>query len=151
MTAPTPYGIVGPDPEALALAYFTPLMSPVPVTTRLPKPAARADTVTPWLRLEAGGGFQRDDEIMFDLSLILHSYAPQNEEPAAAKNLRTALGYGARGIYTFTVTDPDGVDWWVAHSKVQGNLFKQNDPLVNMPRYKAMLMWRIPGQALAVS
>jgi len=76
----TAYGIMAPPIEAIGVAYFTPLMAPVPVTTRLGKPDSRADTVVPWLRLEAAGGPLRPDELLYDLSIILHAYAPENLE-----------------------------------------------------------------------
>ena len=145
----TAYGIMAPPIEAIGVAYFTPLMAPVPVTTRLGKPDRRADTVVPWLRLEAAGGPLRPDELLYDLSIILHAYAPENLETQAEANLCRAIGLGARGLYTFTVT-VGGVDYWVAHSTATTPV-KQNDPLVNMPRYKAMLTWRIPGQPVSVS
>ena len=143
------YGIAPPPIEAVGLAYFTPLMAPVPVTTRLGKPASDADTVVPWLRLEAAGGPLRPDELLYDLSIILHSYGPQNLETEAEANICRAIGLGARGVYTFTVT-AGGIDYWVAHSTATTPV-RQNDPLVNMPRYKAMLTWRMPGQGIGVS
>jgi len=150
MSSPTTYGIAPPPTEALAIALWTPLMAPLPVTTRLPKPAVRADMVNPVLRVEAAGGFLRQDELLYDISLILHSYAPENQEATAESNLVTALGYGARGIKAFPIT-VGGHDFYVIHSWVTGAPLRQNDPLVNMTRYRAMLTWRIPGTALGVS
>jgi hypothetical protein len=150
MTAPQPYGVAPPPAEALAVAYFTPLMAPLPVSTRLPVVGPRADTAAPALRVEAAGGFLRQDELLYDMSIILHSYAPtEAAEPAAEQTLATALGYGARGVYTFTVTAA-GTPWYVTHSWVTAAPLKQNDPLVNMPRYRAMLTWRIPGVPVAM-
>jgi hypothetical protein len=130
----------------LAVAYFTPLMAPLPVSTRLPKPALNADTVAPMLRVENGGGFLRADEFLYDISIILHSYAPQSDEVDAEINLGTALGWGAQA-YGTTIT-VGGVDWYITHSWVTGASVQQNDPLVNMPRYRAMVTWRIPGNAI---
>ena len=141
----TSYGIAPPPTEALAVAYFAPLMAPIPVITRVPKPPPSADTVAPLLRVEAAGGFLRQDELLFDISIILHSYAPENTETQAEQNLVTALGYGARGVKTFTVTT-NNVDWYVTHSWVTAAALRQNDPLVNMARYRGMLTWRVPGQ-----
>jgi hypothetical protein len=99
------------------------------------------------LRLEAAGGFLRADEFLYDISIILHSYAPQSQESTAATNLTVALGWGAQAYGT---TIPlAGVDWYITHSWVTGAPFKQNDPLVNMPRYRGMVSWRIPGKAIA--
>lgn len=145
----TNYGVMPPPPEALAVALFTPLMAPLPVITRLPKPPPSADTVSPLLRVEAAGGFLRQDELLFDISIILHSYAPENQEIAAEQNLTVALGYGARGIKAFPIT-VGTIDWYVIHSWVTASVLRQNDPLVNMARYRAMLTWRIPGQAIAI-
>ena len=149
VAGPAPYGITPPPIEALAVAYFGPAMAPLPVTTRLPKPAARADMVNPWLRLEAAGGLLRQDELLYDISIILHSYAPENLETQAETNLTRALALGARGLYTFTIPNVGGADWYVTHSWVSGAPLKQNDPLVNMTRYRAMLSWRIPGQPIS--
>src|SRR6516162_5088220 len=127
MTAPVlDYGVAPPPAEALAVTYFAPLM-----------------------RVESAGGFMRTDELLFDISVILHSYGPENQETVAETNLCTALGYGARGVKSFTIT-VDGNDWWVAHSWVTAAPLRQNDPLVNMTRYRAMLTWRIPGQGIGV-
>jgi hypothetical protein len=151
----TNYGIAPPPTEALAIALWTPLMNalptPVPVITRVPKPPPSADTVAPLLRVEAAGGFLRQDEVLYDISIILHSYAPENQEATAEQNLSTALGYGARGIKAFPITTPDSYQWWVNHSWVTAAILRQNDPLVNMVRYRAMLTWRIQGQAISVS
>jgi hypothetical protein len=141
------YGLLPPPTEALAVAYWAPLMAPLPVTTRLPKPELHADSVAPMLRVEAAGGFLRQDEFLYDVSIILHSYAPQSDEADAEINLQYALGWGAQA-YGTTVT-VKGVDWFILHSWITGAALKQNDPLVNMPRYRAMVTWRIPGKPIA--
>lgn len=143
------YALTPPPAEALAVAYFTPLMSPVPVSTRLPKPGPSADTVNPYVRVEAAGGFLRADEFLYDISIILHSYAPENLETEAEQNMSAALGWGAQAYNTLITAN--GVDWWIAHSWVTGAALKQNDPLVNMTRYRAMVTWRIPGNPVPVS
>jgi hypothetical protein len=140
------FGLIPPPTEALAKLYWTPLMAPLPVSTRLPKPALNADYVAPMLRLEAAGGFLRQDEFLYDISIILHSYAPQNDEATAETNMMTALGWGAEA-YGTTLTVA-GLEWFIAHSWITAAALKQSDPLVNMPRYRAMVTWRIPGNAI---
>lgn len=141
------YALIPPPTEALAVAYFTPLLAPTPVTTRLPQPGARQDMVDPFIRVEAAGGFLRNDEFLYDISIILHSYAPENLETTAEANMMLALGWGARA-YNTSITAA-GTDWWVAHSWITAAALRQNDPLVNMARYRAMVTWRIPGGSVS--
>lgn len=141
-----PFTTIAPPPiEAMALAYFTPLMAPTPVATRLPSPAADADTVEGFLRLEAAGGALVGDALMWDMSIIVHAYSPI--EPQAESIIGKAIAWGnnAQGL-TVTI---DGTDWYITFSRATGLPVRQQDPIVALTRYRAMLSWRIPGQPLS--
>lgn len=127
------------------MQYFTPLMDPTPVATRLPNPANNEDTVEGFLRLEAAGGALVGDALMWDMSVILHSYSPV--EPQAESIITKALAWGnnAQGV-TVSV---ESVDWYVTYSRATGLATKQQDPMVNLTRYRAMVSWRIPGVSLS--
>jgi hypothetical protein len=145
MTQARPYTTILPPPiEAMAVAYFTPLMDPVPVATRLPSPSATDDVVNGFLRLESAGGTQVDQMLMWDMSIILHAYSPL--EPQAEDIIGTALAWGANSQ---GLTVPiNGRDWFVTYSRATALATKQQDSLVPLTRYRAMVTWRIPGIAL---
>lgn len=137
-----------PPSEKLAKLYFSPLMAPTPVATRLPRPAETADTINGFLRIEAGGGVLRPvsglEQLMWDVSVILHAYAPNTEESFAEELIGRAVAWGANAQGT-TTTLRNGDKWYVAYSNATGLATRKADPLVNMTRYRAMVTWRIPG------
>lgn len=140
-----PYTTVLPPPiEAMAVEYFTTLMAPTPVATRLPNPAADEDTVEGFLRLEAAGGAQVSENLMWDSSVILHAYSPIEPQAEDIINKAVAWGSNAQGI-TVTINN---LDWYVTFSRASGLPTKQQDPMVNLTRYRAMVSWRIPGNPL---
>jgi hypothetical protein len=145
VTQARPFTTLLPPPiEAMAVDYFTTLMAPTPVATRLPVPTESEDTINGFLRLEAGGGALVGEELLWDMSVILHAYSPV--EPQAEAIIGRALAWGSNA--TGTTTTLDGVDWYVTFSRPTSLATKQQDPLVNLPRYRAMCTWRIPGQPL---
>jgi hypothetical protein len=145
MTQPRPYStLLAPPIESMAIAYFTPLMAPTPVATRLPNPADNEDTVEGFLRLEAGGGPQVNENLMWDCAVILHGYSPM--EPQAEDIIGKAVAWGANA--TGTTTRIGNLDWYVTFSRASGLPTKQQDPMVNLTRYRAMVSWRIPGNPL---
>jgi hypothetical protein len=133
-----------PPPEALAKAYYTPLVAPTPVATRLPKPANTADTINGFLRVEAGGGTLRGELLLWDISIILHAYAPNTQEGIAEDLIDEALTWGANAA-GYTQIMPNGDEWYITYSRVSGFAMRKADPLVNMTRYRGMVTWRIPG------
>jgi len=148
MTTPTrPFAGTRPPPiESLGKQYFTPLMA-VPVTTRQPQPAPNKETVNEYLRLQSGGGAQRDDGILWDIALILHSYAPNDQEAQAEDTLGIALGWGGNAQGTF-ITLKSGVKWWVTYSRANQLTVKKGDPYVDLVRYQGTVTWRVHGQPL---
>lgn len=134
-----------PPVQGLAIAYLTPHMAPVPVATRLPVPSKTEDTVNGFLRIEAAGGSVQKDGLLFDVGLILHSYAPNNMESLAELIMMraTAIAGNAQGqmITHASLQRP----WYVTFSRIQGLALRQADPLVNLTRFKALVMWRVQG------
>jgi hypothetical protein len=143
--APRPFPTTRPPPtESLAELYFTPLVAPTPVATRLPRPADTADTINAFLRIEAGGGVLRPDGFLWDVSVILHAYAPWSQEPMAEHLIGVAVAWGANAQGTTTVM-PNGDKWYVTFSQCTGFITRKADPMVNLARYRAMVSWRVPG------
>jgi hypothetical protein len=148
-TAARPFAGTKPPPiESLGKAYFTPLMS-VPVTTRQPQTAPSKETVTEYLRIQSGGGAVQSEGILWDVALILHSYAPNDQEAQAEETLSDALGWGANAQGTY-ITLKSGATWWVTYSSAPSLTVKQQDPYVDLVRYKGTVMWRVHGNPLPV-
>jgi hypothetical protein len=133
-----------PPIEKLAKAYFTPLMAPLLVATRLPQPAPNKETINTFLRLQSGGGTQRPDTILFDISVILHSYAPNEQEDVAEENLADAVAWGSNAQGQ-TITLRNGDEYYVTYSRATGLSHRQADPYVDLIRYRSMVQWRVPG------
>jgi hypothetical protein len=150
MTAPaaTPFPVTQPPPiESLGAAYFSPLMS-IPVVTRNPQPAPNQVSVTEFLRLQSGGGSQRPNWYLWDMTLILHSYAPNPQETLAENNLATAIAWGA-AAQGQTITLRNGDAYYVTYSRASGLSHRLGDPYVDLTRYRGMVMWRVMGKALS--
>jgi hypothetical protein len=151
MTQPRPFEtLLPPPPEKLGAVYFPPLMDPVPCLTRLPPPPKRDELLkSPFIRMEAGGGGMLASNILFDVHIILHSYAPYAQEPAAEQNMQYALGWGANAQGT---TIPlQGVGWYVTFSRPTALITRHNDAITKIVRYRSMIGWRIAGTAIAGS
>lgn len=145
-TGAPPFPTAWPPPiQALARAYLMPLMHPTPVATRLPQPGRTEDTVSGFLRVEAAGGALMADGIMFNCGILLHSYAPNNEESLAEITLMKALAHGGNAMGRFIVHPSLQRPWYVAYSRVNGLGVRQADPLVNLVRFRGLLTWRVPG------
>jgi hypothetical protein len=139
------YQTVRPPPtELLALAYFTPLVAPTPVATRVPKPSNTEDCINGFLRVEAGGGVLRGDGILWDVSCILHAYAPNTQEAMAEQLGEEAVAWGANFTGS-SVQMPNGDVWYCTYARCSGWNLRKADPLVAMTRYRSMVTWRIPG------
>ena len=152
MTGPNlvrPFATVRPPPtEALAKAYFAPLVAPTPVGTRVPQPNKTADTINGFLRVEAGGGNLRGENLLWDVAVILHAYAPNTQEYMAEQLIGDALTWGANATGYSQAMD-NGDNWYITWSRVSGFATRKADPLVNLTRYRGMVTWRIPGLPLA--
>jgi hypothetical protein len=140
-----PRASVRPPPtEALAKAYFGPLLAPTPVATRVPEPSKTADTINGFLRVEAGGGTLRGEMLLWDVAVILHAYANNTEEYLAEQLINDALTWGSNAS-GYTQAMPNGDEWYITYSRCTANATRKADPYVNMTRYRAMVTWRIPG------
>lgn len=146
--APRPFTTTQPPPiESLGMAYFPPLMTPLLVSTRVPQPAPNKETVNTFLRIQAGGGSQTPEGILWNMTLILHSYAPNEQESVAEQNLATALAWGANAQGT-TLTLKNGDVFYVTYSRANGVGHRQGDPFVDLIRYRGMISWRVQGKPL---
>jgi hypothetical protein len=139
------YTTTRPPPiELLALEYFGPLVAPTPCATRLPKPSNTEDTINGFLRVEAGGGVLRSDGILWDVSVILHAYAPNSQEAIAEQLGQEVVAWGANAN-GFTQIMPNLDRWYITYARCSGFNVRKADPLVNLTRYRSMVTWRVPG------
>lgn len=132
-----------PPIESMALAYYTPTVTPTPVATRLPSPEKTADTVNGFLRVESGGGFLGDDDLMWDISVILHAYSPDEVEAESICGRATSYGAAAQGEHVVVGSD----QWYVTSARAALLPTREEDPeLPMLSRYRAMVTWRVPGK-----
>lgn len=141
--------LVPPPATGLAVGYLIPLMAPMRVATRLPKPADTEDVINGFLRVEAGGGSVMADEILFNVNIILHSYASNNDESSAELNMQKALAWAGNAQGTTLVHPSTQKEYFVTYSRISSLGHRQGDPLVNMARYRGMVTWRIRGEAIS--
>ncbi len=149
MTVTRPYATIAPPPAGgLATAYFTPLMAPTPVAWRLPQPEKTEDTINGFLRVEPSGGPIRPDGVLFDIGIILCSYAPNNREGDAELIMTKAIGWGNNAMGSIIVHPSTQQPYFVAYSRTVTVGTKQPDPHVNMTRFVGKVLWRMSGMAL---
>lgn len=130
--------VLPPDLEELSLRYLETKMA-VAMGTALPKPARNATKPGPFLRVEFGGGTQ-PNPLEYDIDTILYSYAP--DEALASLNCRTAFAHMV-AAWGETI---DG--WYVGWSRASSLPHKSTDPKVSLPRYRAMVCWRVTGKPI---
>ncbi|QBP29675.1 tail terminator [Mycobacterium phage Typha] len=130
--------ILPPDLEELSVNYLM-LKMAVAMGTRLPKTPAGQSLPDPFVRVQFGGGVQVNP-IEFDIDTIIHSY--HADETLASLNCRTAFAHmvAARGL---TV---DG--WFISGTRGTSLPHRMSDPQVPLPRYRAMVCWRVQGQLI---
>lgn len=143
---PSQATIYPPPAQGLARAFLVPHMAPTPVATRLPQPERTADTVNGFLRIEAAGGAIQVDELVFNVNIIIHAYANNNQESLAELILVRALGKAGNAQGQLIVHPSLQRPWSVMYSRISGLGVKQNDPLVAMSRFRGMVTWRVQGQ-----
>ena len=129
--------LLPPDIESLAIAYLAPGLAPSPVVTKLPGPAALADTTGAILRVEYGGGF-KPNQFQYDVQCILHGYSPDEIQASLIASRAVALMSAARG------KSVNG--WYVVGVPNVVAPMRLSDPDVILPRYRAMVTWRVAGQ-----
>ena len=139
--------LLPPPAQGLAVSFFTPLLAPTPVATRLPQPKKIDDTINQFLRVEAAGGPQYD-EYLFQVSIILHAYSTNNEESACEQMLGRALAHGGNAQGSFILHQSTGVEWYVTASQISSQAMKYADPAVALTRFRGMVTWVVAGRAL---
>lgn len=149
--APRPNPTLKPPPtQRLAVAYFTPLLTPLPVGTRIPQAAPGQETIDYFMRVEPGGGAAINDRLLFRIGVILHSYCPNNDETIGEDNLLAALGWGGNAQGT-TIEIRNGEKWYVTDSSASAAVTKHGDPLTNLTRFRGTCTWILPGMPMAGS
>ena len=131
-----PY-VIPPKIEDLAVAFLQPFLTPTPVVTRLPNPDASADTVNGLLRVEAAGG-SMPNMFHYDMACLLHGYSPDESQANDITNKAIALMGAADG------TTVNG--FYVVATPTVGVAQRLTDPDVILPRYRAIVTWRVVGQ-----
>jgi hypothetical protein len=129
--------VLPPDIEALAVSFLSPILSPTPVTTRLPSPTIDADTVNGMVRVEYGGG-TKPNRFQWDLQCIMSGYSPNEIQASLLASQAVALMSAARGQ---TVNG-----WYVVGVMGVVAPHRLTDPDVILPRYRATVTWRVAGQ-----
>lgn len=127
------------DIEDLGMYYFTPLIAPTPIDTRLPKVADTADTNNGFVTIEAAPA-SRYGLAQWDLSFILHAYSPQEYEAADISRKLMAYGTAVQGL---TV-----MGWYIVGlvNAIGGE--KIPNPDIELPRYRCALTWRVQGRPI---
>lgn len=141
--------LLPPPIETLAVAYLTPLLGGLRVLTRMPPQNKKQETpaADTFIRVEASTGTPQQDNILFRVQSIIHSYAPYNEEVKAEQNIGLALAWmgNAQGT-TITI---DGYDWFITYSNISMTGHRMADPLTPIARYRGAAQWLIMGQPIA--
>lgn len=120
--------------------FLTPLV-PVRVATKVPKPAPNKTLPDPFVRVEFGGGRQVN-LLEYDLDTILYGYA----EDEAEASLLCRTGFAHMCAATGSHVNGWYVGW--ARSASLPHASKSTDPKVSLPRYRAMVTWRVQGQPI---
>lgn len=127
------------DGEHLGVAFLLPQMRGLNVATQLPPTPDNRTRPDPFLRIEFGGGSQVN-KLEFDLDLILLSYHP--DEKVASSNC--GRGFGLMAAASGVTVD----GWYIGWARGTSLPHRSTDPKVSLPRYRAMVTWRMPGQLI---
>ena len=139
--------LLPPKIEVLAISYLKNTLSPTLVVTKLPDPIDDAEPVTEAgsvagiLRVEAAGGF-RANRFQYDMQCLLHGYSSDEDTANYIADQAIALMAAARGQ---TVSDTVS-NWYVVGVMNVVVAHRLTDPDVILPRYRAMVTWRVAGQ-----
>lgn len=129
--------LLPPDTQDLGIYYFTPILSPTVVDSRLPNPDDDRDTINGFMTIEAGD-ISRFGLAQWDISMILHSYSPVQSEAADISNKVMAYGTAVQGL---TV-----MGWYIVGLVTAIGSRQIPNPDVNLPRYRSALTWRVQGR-----
>jgi hypothetical protein len=142
MTAPLRFPTVTPaDVEAVAQFFYTPILAPTPVATRLPRPADTDDTVNGFLRVEAGdiSPLLQFRSVAWDLSFLVHAFSPNEIEAAdiIGKAMAHAASAHFQSVLGYYIVDVVNV--------IGGH--RLPEPRVpDLTRYRAAVTWRVTGK-----
>lgn len=128
-----------PDIEDLVPYFFTPIIAPTPIDTRLPNVADNADTTNGFVTVEAAPA-SRVGLAQWDLSFILHAYSPVEAEAADISRKLMAHGTAVQGL---TV-----MGWYIVSLINAIGGVKLANPEVELPRYRSALTWRVQGRPI---
>lgn len=128
-----------PDIEDLAMYYFTPIIAPTLIDSRLPNVEDERDTVNGFVTVEAGDK-RRVGLAQWDCDFLLHAYSPHEYEAADISGKLMAYGTAAFG---------KSVMGWNVVSVVNSlGGRKIPNPDINLPRYRSALTWRVQGKPI---
>jgi hypothetical protein len=126
------------DIEAMVQFFYTPIMAPTPVATRLPRPADNADTINGFLRVESADStpLLQFRSAAWDMNFLIHAYSP--DEIEASSIIARAMGEAAsahfKTVMGFYIVDVVNV--------IGGN--RLPEPRVpDLMRYRAAVTWRV--------
>lgn len=124
----------------MLITYLGNLMTPTPVDTRVPEPAASEDVINGFIRVESGDSPQHSI-CAWDLNFVFHCYDP--DESVADQLSRKCGAYlGAATGLTVNGNYIQCVPHIIAGKQL-------SDPDVNLPRWRGAGIWRVQGQPLA--
>lgn len=141
--------LLPPPIETLAVAYLTPLLGGLRVLTRMPPQGKRQETqpADTFIRVQASTGTPKQENIMFNVQAILHSYAPYNEEVTAERNIGLALAW--MGNAQGTTITADGFEWFISYSHISVTGQRMGDPDTPVSHYRGAAQWLLMGQPIA--
>jgi hypothetical protein len=131
--------LLPPDVQDLGIYYFTPLLAPTPVDSRLPKPADDKDTVSGFLTIEAAPS-NRIGLAQWDVSMVLHAYSPVEAEAADISNKVMAYGTAVQGLTVMS--------WYIVGLVNAMGSEQIPNPDIDLPRYRSALTWRVAGHPI---
>lgn len=129
-----------PDIEDLGIFYFTTILAPTVVDTRLPSPAADEDTIHGFMTIESGD-MSRVGLAQWDCDFLLHAYSPVEAE--ASDISRKAMAYGT-SIQGLTV-----MGWYIVGLVTAiGGRKLPNPDVPGLTRYRSALTWRVAAKPI---
>lgn len=131
--------LASPDTEDLGMYYYTPLIAPTKIDTRLPVPTNSEDTIHGFVTIEAGPA-TRFGLAAWDLSMILHAYSDVESQAADISGKLMAYGTAVQGL---TV-----MGWYIIGLVNAVGGVKLPNPDVSLPRYRSALTWRVQGHPI---
>jgi hypothetical protein len=146
VVAPIEFPVVTPaDVEALAQFFYTPIMAPTLVATRLPRPADNADTINGFLRVESAdcSPLIQFRSAAWDLSFLMHAYSPNEIE--AANIIGKAMAHAASAHFKKVQIDAGPTFHIVDVVNVLGGDRLPEPRVPDLVRYRAAVTWRVSG------